>query len=75
MLLNETTVTTHDVAINESHGQGFTKKEQTDDDPVVMKGGHPYLIRAYVPKAWDNKIKNLGMYIMSAASSANQANG
>ncbi|MEE1120692.1 MAG: leucine-rich repeat protein [Prevotella sp.] len=70
---NETTVTTHDVAINESHGQGFTKTEQTEDDPVVMKGGHPYLIRAYVPKAWDNKIKNLGMYIISAASSANHA--
>ena len=70
---NETTVTTHDVAINESHGQGFTKTEQTEDDPVVMKGGHPYLIRAYVPKAWDDKIKNLGMYIMSAASSANHA--
>lgn len=70
---NETTVTTHDVAINESHGQGFTKTEQTEDDPVVMKGGHPYLIRAYVPKEWNDQIKNLGMYIMAAASSANHA--
>ena len=67
------TVKTHDVTINDTHGQGFTKSELTDDDPVVMKGGHPYLIRAYVPKAWDDKIKNLGMYIMSAASSANHA--
>lgn len=55
------------------HGQGFTKTERTEDDPVVMKGGHPYLIRAYVPAAWNEKIKNLGMYIMSAASSANHA--
>lgn len=70
---NETTVTTHDVAINESHGQGFTKTEQTEDDPVVMKGGHPYLIRAYVPKEWNDQIKNLGMYLMAAASSANHA--
>lgn len=70
---NETTVTTHDVAINESHGQGFTKTELIEDDPVVMKGGHPYLIRAYVPKEWNEQIKNLGMYIMAAASSANHA--
>lgn len=70
---SDATVKTHDVTINDTHGQGFTKSELTDDDPVVMKGGHPYLIRAYVPKAWDDKIKNLGMYIMSAASSANHA--
>ena len=70
---SDATVKTHDVTINDTHGQGFTKTELTQDDPIVMKGGHPYLIRAYVPKAWDEKIKNLGMYIMSAASSANHA--
>ena len=59
--------------VENEHGQGFTKTELTEDDPVVMKGGHPYLIRAYVPAAWNEKIKNLGMYIMSAASSANHA--
>lgn len=59
--------------VENEHGQGFTRTELTDDDPVVMKGGHPYLIRAYVPAAWNDKIKNLGMYIMSAASSANHA--
>lgn len=64
----------YDVSINETHGQGFTREELTgDDDPVVMEGGHPYLIRAYVPAAWDAKIKNIGYYIMSAASSANHA--
>ena len=64
----------YDVSINETHGQGFTRTELTgDDDPVVMEGGHPYLIRAYVPAAWDAQIKNIGYYIMSAASSANHA--
>ena len=63
----------YDVSINESHGQGFERVELTEEDPVVMKGGHPYLIRAYVPAAWNEQIKNLGMYIMSAASSANHA--
>ena len=53
--------------------QGFNYVALTDDDPVVVRGGHPYLIRAYVPAKLDSSIKNLGMYIMAAAQSANQA--
>lgn len=69
----EGTVKLYDVEIEGDHGQGFKREEMTEEDPVVMQGGHPYLIRAYVPAAWNEQIKNLGMYIMSAASSANHA--
>lgn len=53
--------------------QGFEYEELEGDDPIVMKGGHPYLIRAYVPAEWTDKIKNIGMYIMAVAETANKA--
>lgn len=65
-------VTCSHVDINED-GQGYTHATLEGDDPIVMKGGHAYLIRPYVPKEWNDQIKNLGMYIMAMADSYNNA--
>lgn len=65
-------VTCSHVDINED-GQGYTHATLEGDDPVVMEGGHAYLIRPYVPKEWNDQIKNLGMYIMAMADSYNNA--
>lgn len=66
------TITCSHVDINED-GQGYTHATLEGDDPVVMEGGHAYLIRPYVPKEWNDQIKNLGMYIMAMADSYNNA--
>ncbi len=66
------TITCSYVDINED-GQGYTHATLEGDDPVVMEGGHAYLIRPYVPKEWNDQIKNLGMYIMAMADSYNNA--
>lgn len=63
-------VTCSHVDINED-GQGYTHATLEGDDPIVMEGGHAYLIRPYVPKEWNDQIKNLGMYIMAMADSYN----
>ena len=65
-------VTCSHVDINED-GQGYTHATLEGDDPIVMEGGHAYLIRSYVPKEWNDQIKNLGMYIMAMADSYNNA--
>jgi|GEM_PF-3275554 len=65
-------VTCSHVDINED-GQGYTHATLEGDDPIVMEGGHAYLIRPYVPKEWNDQIKNLGMYIMAMADSYNNA--
>ena len=49
--------------------QGYEYKELTDPDPVVMKGGYPYLVRPFIPE--DNRIKNIGAYVVAVASQNN----
>lgn len=51
------------------HGYEYT--ELTDPDPVVMKGGYPYLVRPFLPD--DERIKNIGAYVVSVASQNNFA--
>ena len=46
--------------------QGYEYTELTDPDPVVMKGGYPYLVRPFLPD--DERIKNIGAYVVSVAS-------
>lgn len=46
--------------------QGYEYTELTDPDPVVMKGGYPYLVRPFIPE--DDRIKNIGAYVVSVAS-------
>lgn len=70
-LLNNKDGNNYDVEITEETGQGFEYNTLEGDDPVVMRGGHPYLVKCYVPTEWNEKIKNLGMYIMAVAESAN----
>lgn len=65
-------VTCSRVVIDEN-GRGYTHATLEGDDPIVMEGGHAYLIRPYVPKEWNDQIKNLGMYIMAMADSYNNA--
>lgn len=72
-LLNNKDGNNYDVVITEETGQGFEYKTLEGDDPVVMRGGHPYLVKCYIPTEWNEKIKNLGMYIMAVAESANHA--
>lgn len=54
-----------DVLIPEDR-QGYDYKELTEDDPVVMKGGYPYLVRPFLPD--DERIKNIGAYVVAVAS-------
>lgn len=49
--------------------QGYEYTELTDPDPVVMKGGYPYLVRPFIPE--DDRIKNIGAYVVSVASQNN----
>ena len=46
--------------------QGYEYRELKEDDPVVMKGGYPYLVRPFIPE--DKNIKNIGAYVVSVAS-------
>ena len=46
--------------------QGYDYTELTDADPVVMKGGYPYLVRPFIPD--DKNIKNIGAYVVAVAS-------
>lgn len=55
-----------DVLIPEDTRQGYDYKELTEDDPVVMKGGYPYLVRPFIPE--DENIKNIGAYVVAVAS-------
>lgn len=54
-----------DVSIPDDR-QGYEYTELTDPDPVVMKGGYPYLVRPFIPE--DDRIKNIGAYVVSVAS-------
>lgn len=46
--------------------QGYKYTVLTDADPVVMKGGYPYLVRPFLPD--DKNIKNIGAYVVAVAS-------
>lgn len=48
------------------NGQGYSYTDLTDDDPVILKAGMPYLIRPYVPV--DTHIKNIGAYLCAYVS-------
>lgn len=58
-----------DVYIPEDTRQGYEYTELTEDDPVVMKGGYPYLVRPFIPE--DDRIKNIGAYVVAVASQNN----
>lgn len=60
-----------DVLIPEDTRQGYEYTELTDPDPVVMKGGYPYLVRPFLPD--DERIKNIGAYVVAVASQNNFA--
>ncbi len=45
----------------------YMKIKQEGEDPVVIKGGYPYLVKSYWPN--DDKIKKIGNYVMSVAGS------
>lgn len=47
-------------------GQGYEYTELTDDDPIIIKAGMPYLIRPYIPV--DTHIKNIGAYLCAYVS-------
>jgi hypothetical protein len=70
-LLNDSEGKNWEVVIPES-GQGFSYKPLEGEDPVIIKGGHPFLVRGYIPEIWSEKIKNMGMYIMAVAASDNK---
>jgi hypothetical protein len=71
-LLNDSEGRDWAVVIPDSTGQGYSYEELTGDDPVIIKGGHPFLVRGYIPEIWSEKIKNMGMYIMAVAASDNK---
>lgn len=48
------------------NGQGYKYTDLTDDDPVILKAGMPYLIRPFVPV--DTHIKNIGAYLCAYVS-------
>lgn len=48
------------------NGQGYDYTPLTDDDPIIIKAGMPYLIRPYVPA--DAHIKNIGAYLCAYVS-------
>ena len=47
-------------------GQGYEYTDLTDEDPIIIKAGMPYLIRPYVPV--DTHIKNIGAYLCAYVS-------
>lgn len=47
-------------------GQGYEYTDLTDEDPIIIKAGMPYLIRPYVPA--DAHIKNIGAYLCAYVS-------
>lgn len=49
--------------------QGYKYTVLEGEDPVVMKGGYPYLVRPFLPD--DERIKNIGAYVVSVASQNN----
>lgn len=55
-----------DVYIPEDTRQGYEYTELKESDPVVMKGGYPYLVRPFLPD--DERIKNIGAYVVAVAS-------
>lgn len=57
-----------DVSIPDDR-QGYEYMELKEDDPVVMKGGYPYLVRPFLPD--DERIKNIGAYVVAVASQNN----
>lgn len=75
-LLNNADGNDYGVVIPEegdNQGQGYEYVTLDGDDPVIIEGGHPFLVRGFVPKAWDPDIKNMGMYVMAIAASVNSA--
>lgn len=54
------------VSIPEDTRQGYEYTVLEGEDPVVMKGGYPYLVRPFLPD--DERIKNIGAYVVSVAS-------
>lgn len=56
----------YDLELN-GEGTEYVKIRQTGEDPVVIKGGYPYLVKSYWPK--DDQIKKIGNYVMSVAES------
>lgn len=54
-----------EITIGEN-GQGYEYTNLTDDDPIIIKAGMPYLIRPYVPV--DTHIKNIGAYLCAYVS-------
>lgn len=58
-----------DVLIPKETRQGYTYTELEGTDPVVMKGGYPYLVRPFLPD--DKNIKNIGAYVVAVASQNN----
>lgn len=55
-----------DVLIPKDTRQGYKYTVLEESDPVVMKGGYPYLVRPFLPD--DERIKNIGAYVVSVAS-------
>ncbi len=55
-----------DVLIPEDTRQGYKYTVLEGEDPVVMKGGYPYLVRPFIPE--DKNIKNIGAYVVAVAS-------
>lgn len=49
--------------------QGYKYTVLEGEDPVVMKGGYPYLVRPFIPD--DKNIKNIGAYVVAVASQNN----
>ena len=47
-------------------GQGYEYTDLTDEDPIIIKAGMPYLIRPYIPV--DTHIKNIGAYLCAYVS-------
>ena len=47
-------------------GQGYEYTDLTDEDPIIIKAGMPYLIRPYVPQ--DTHITNIGAYLCAYVS-------
>ena len=56
----------YDLELN-GEGTEDMKIQQDGEDPVVIKGGYPYLVKSYWPK--DDQIKKIGNYVMSVAES------
>ena len=57
------------VYIPDDTRQGYKYTVLEGEDPVVMKGGYPYLVRPFIPE--DKNIKNIGAYVVAVASQNN----